>query len=339
EGLVGIVALIAAASMPPDLYYDINVDLDKAPQYQAKLDQMYKELGIDREQEAKTMPDVAADGVHHLQVERVRRGNLGDIESMVGGESLRGRTGGAVTLAVGMARIFTLALSPIGLDVSKVMPFWYHFAIMFEALFILTTIDTGTRIARFLLQEALGKVHPQFEKTDWLPGAALATFVVTAGWGVLVYTGSIDTIWPMFGIANQLLAVVALALVTTLLVNTGRGRYAPVTVLPMLFVTATTLSAAAEMCTKRFPVMMGRRRTAVVVKGTLSLVMTIFVVCCVAVLLLLAVSRWLAVWRGVVPVREEPTGAQLAALRLAADGNGAPRPAAPDALGEAIQSA
>jgi carbon starvation protein len=336
EGLVGIVALIAAASMPPDLYYDINVDLDKAPQYQAKLEGMYKDLGIDREQEAKTMPEVAADGIHHLQVERVKRGNLGDIESMVGGESLRGRTGGAVTLAVGMARIFTLALSPIGLDVTKVMPFWYHFAIMFEALFILTTIDTGTRIARFLLQEAMGKVHPQFEKTDWLPGAALATLVVTAGWGVLVYTGSIDTIWPMFGIANQLLAVVALALVTTLLVNTGRGRYAPVTILPMLFVTATTMTAAAEMCTKWFPTMMGSPQTAVVVKGTLSLVMTIFVVCCVMTLLLLAVSRWLAVYRGVVPVREEPTEAQLAALRLAADGNGAP---APDVLGEAIQAA
>jgi carbon starvation protein len=338
EGLVGIVALIAAASMPPSLYYDINVDLDKAPEYQADLDQMYKELGIDREEEAKTMPEVGAVGPHN-QLTQVKRGNLADIESMVGGESLRGRTGGAVTLAVGMARIFTLALSPIGLDVTKVMPFWYHFAIMFEALFILTTIDTGTRIARFLLQEAASKVIPQFEKTDWLPGAALATLVVTAGWGVLVYTGSIDTIWPMFGIANQLLAVVALALVTTLLVNTGRGRYAPITVLPMLFVTATTMSAAAEMCTKRFPVMMGSPQPAVVVKGTLSLVMTIFVVCCVAVLLLLAVSRWLAVWRGVVPVREEPSEAQLAALRLAADGNGAPRAAAPDVLGDAIQAA
>src|SRR5207248_2083580 len=110
--------------------------------------------------------------------------------------------------------------------VRGLMKYWYHFAIMFEALFILTTIDTGTRIARFLLQEALGKVYRPFERTDWVPGAVLATAVVTAGWGVLVYTGSIGTIWPMFGIANQLLAVVALALVTTRLVNTGRGRYA-----------------------------------------------------------------------------------------------------------------
>ena len=148
---------------------------------------------------------------------------------MVGGESLRGRTGGAVTLAVGMSLIFTDAMTawPATRSISKaVMKYWYHFAIMFEALFILTTIDTGTRIARFLLQETLGKVHPKFERTDWLPGAVLATAVVTAGWGVLIWTGSIDTIWPMFGIANQMLAVIALSVVTTLLINTGRGRYA-----------------------------------------------------------------------------------------------------------------
>src|SRR5262249_52845314 len=150
--------------------------------------------------------------------------------------------GGAVTLAVGMAFVFTDAahqitngLRNIGIDAGEVplagiMKYWYHFAIMFEALFILTTIDAGTRIARFLLQEALGKVHPKFEQTDWLPGALIAAFAVTAGWGALISTGSIGTIWPMFGIANQLLAVVALTLVTTLLINSGRGRYAPVTV-------------------------------------------------------------------------------------------------------------
>src|SRR5919201_7003201 len=120
---------------------------------------------------------------------------------------------------------------------------------MFEALFILTTIDAGTRIARFLLQEALGKVYTPFERTDWLPGATLATAVVTAGWGLLVYTGSIDTIWPMFGIANQLLAVLALSLVTTLLINTGRGRYAWVTLLPMLWVVSTTMTAGVQLMT------------------------------------------------------------------------------------------
>ena len=111
---------------------------------------------------------------------------------MVGNESLRGRTGGAVTLAVAMAFIFTQAAHQVtgalhltDVSLTDVMKYWYHFAIMFEALFILTTIDAGTRIARFLLQEALGKVHPKFEQTDWLPGALLATFLVTAGWGLL----------------------------------------------------------------------------------------------------------------------------------------------------------
>jgi carbon starvation protein len=169
--------------------------------------------------------------------------DLAEVERMVGGEALRGRTGGAVTLAVGMALIFTDALRWTGLAIEQVMKYWYHFAIMFEALFILTTIDTGTRIARFLLQEALGKVYRPFERTDWLPGAVLATAVVTTAWGALIWTGSISTIWPMFGIANQLLAVVALALVTTLLINSGRGRYAWVTLLPMLFVISTTMTA------------------------------------------------------------------------------------------------
>src|SRR5258705_4435173 len=123
-------------------------------------------------------------------------------------ESLRGRTGGAVTLAVGMAHIFDQAASRF-MSSNKPMleglwKYWCHFAIMFEALFILTTIGTGTRIARFLMQETLGKAFPRFEKTDWLPGAVVSTLVVTAGWGGLISPGSIGTIWPTFGIANQL---------------------------------------------------------------------------------------------------------------------------------------
>ena len=118
--------------------------------------------------------------------------------------------------------------------------YWYHFAIMFEALFILTTIDTGTRIGRFLVQEFLGKVWKPLGDLDWLPASILATGLVVFGWGYFIYTGSVETIWPMFGMANQLLAVIALAVVTTVLVNSGRGRYAPVTLLPMLFVATTT---------------------------------------------------------------------------------------------------
>jgi carbon starvation protein len=278
EGLVGVVALIAAASLDPKLYYDINVDLNKAQLWQKDLDRLYAQLGN-------------VDSLEHL--------NLAQVEEMVGGESLRGRTGGAVTLAVGMSLILSQPLHQLGLPFESLMKYWYHFAIMFEALFILTTIDTGTRIARFLLQEALGRVHPKFERTDWLPGAVLATLIVTAGWGVLIQTGSIQTIWPMFGIANQLLAVVALCLVTTLLVNTGRARYAWVTLLPMLFVIATTMTAGGEMVGKRFPEMIRRGQ---VLTGWLNIGFSLFVIVCVWTLLLIAAARWLAVLRGAKPV-------------------------------------
>jgi carbon starvation protein len=305
EGLVGVVALLAAASMPPDLYYDINVDLDRVSSFQGKLDALYQELGIDRKAGADRL-HAAGVALEHLNIDNA---DLAQIEQLVGNESLRGRTGGAVTLAVGMARIFTRATQSIGLSVEGVMKYWYHFAIMFEALFILTTIDAGTRIARFIMQETLGKVSPKFAKTDWLPGAIVATAAVTAGWGLLVATGSIDTIWPMFGIANQLLAVVALALVTTMLVNHGRARYAPVTLLPMLFVTATTLTAGVQLVSGPFPAMIqtgsATGNNYLVLKGTLSIAMTVFVIACVAALLLMAVARWVAVLSRAVPVRAE----------------------------------
>jgi len=284
EGLVGIMALIAAASLDPKLYYDINVPLDQAQKWQQPLDKMYVELGN-------------VDSLEHL--------NLAQVEQNVGGESLRGRTGGAVTLAVGMSHILTKPLSRLGLPFESLMKYWYHFAIMFEALFILTTIDAGTRIGRFLVQEALGRVHPKFAQTDWWPSALLATFLVTAGWGLLVATGSVATIWPMFGIANQLLAVIALALVTTLLFNSGRGRYAPVTVLPMLFVISTTMTAGVQMCSGRFIDLM--RKPDTLLTGALSLAMTVFVMTCVAALLILAVSRWVLVAKGLINVKEDQT--------------------------------
>jgi carbon starvation protein len=296
EGLVGIVALIAAAALGPQLYYEINTSLPDAPKYQEDLKELYTSL-----------PHLPADQ---------SQADLATVQRQVGGEALRGRTGGAVTLAVGMAQIFTDALNWTRLPIDAVMKYWYHFAIMFEALFILTTIDAGTRIARFLLQEALGKVYPKFERADWLPGAMLATLIVTAGWALLIKTGSISTIWPMFGIANQLLAVIALALVTTLLVNSGKARYAPVTLLPMLFVTATTMTAGSQLVTIQFPgmIQMGKNLleagdaaagNSLIFAGTLNIALTIFVITCVGMLLLLSASRWLAVMGGMVSVRTE----------------------------------
>src|SRR5262249_36098127 len=131
--------------------------------------------------------------------------NLPTLQQEVG-EVVAGRPGGAVSLAVGMAQIFGNIPGMRGL-----LDYWYHFAIMFEALFILTTIDAGTRIARFLLQEFVGRAWPTFGRPTWVPGSLAATSLVVGGWAYFIWNGSISTIWPMFGIANQLLASVALA--------------------------------------------------------------------------------------------------------------------------------
>src|SRR5262249_22831332 len=142
------------------------------------------------------------------------------------------------------------------------------------------------------LQEALVQVHPKFGHVDWLPGALLATFVVTLAWAWLVKTGSINTIWPMFGIASQLLAVIALAVVTTRLINSGKARYAPVTLLPMLFITVTAMWAAWQMVGVQFPDII---HAGQVWTGVVNMALTVFVMICAVLLLLLAVSQWAAV--------------------------------------------
>ena len=304
EGLVGVTALVAAAALPPDLYYDINVAIDREAAFRPQLNEVEARYGV-----RPKLPPEANDRLHAANVDSPQHLDLGKVEEQVGGESLRGRTGGAVTLAVGMSVVFSQAFAWVGVTGDWLLKYWYHFAIMFEALFILTTIDAGTRIARFLLQETAGRVYAPFARPDWLPGAVFASAAVTAGWGGLVWTGSIDTIWPMFGIANQILAVLALVLVTTWLVNNGRGRYAWVTILPMIFVTTTTLTAAATMVNGRFAQLITDGRAKIdagaadagrkmLLTGYLNTAMTLFVVTCVCVLLLWAVARWVAVWRG-----------------------------------------
>jgi carbon starvation protein len=201
ESMVGVLALIAACSLYPGDYFAIN-----------------------------TTPAVFS----RLGMSTV---NL-DIFSGEVGEKLAGRTGGAVSLAVGMAQIFK------GLPgMARLMGYWYHYAIMFEALFILTTIDTGTRVARYVLQELMGKVHKPFGNSVWLLGNLITSFVVVLGWGYLIYTGSISTLWPLFGTGNQLLATIALAVSTTFLINMGKQKYALITALPMCFVGVTTVTA------------------------------------------------------------------------------------------------
>jgi carbon starvation protein len=204
------------------------------------------------------------------------------------GESLHGRTGGAVTLAVGMARIFSKAIP----SMEWLIKYWYHFAIMFEALFILTTIDAGTRIGRFLVQEFLGKIWKPLGDLEWLPGSMLATSLVVAGWAYFIWSGSVETIWPMFGMANQLLAVIALCVVTTALVNSGRARYAPVTLLPMLFVATTTTTAGYYEITGKFYRMWLVPATRF--KGALNIGLTAMLLTCVAVILASAIVRCVA---------------------------------------------
>jgi carbon starvation protein len=222
EGLVGVVALIAATTLPVRDYYAMNTALADAPKYEQRIIQI-------------------GGGIEHLGMWEQRTQ-----------ENLRGRTGGAVTLAVGMANIFDQAAGRFfarsQATLQAVWKYWYHFAIMFEALFILTTIDAGTRIGRFLLQEAMGKViHPKLGKTDWWPGAILSTALIVLGWAYFINANEMRMIWPMFGISNQMLAVIALAVLSAYLANEGRRKYLPVTVLPMLFVATTTFTAGAEM--------------------------------------------------------------------------------------------
>ncbi|OFW06534.1 MAG: carbon starvation protein CstA [Acidobacteria bacterium RIFCSPLOWO2_02_FULL_67_36] len=256
EGLVGVMALIAATAMFPGDYFAIN-----------------------------TSPATFA----HLGMPIV---NLPTLEGAVG-ETVSGRPGGAVSLAVGMAQIFSGLPGMRGL-----MDYWYHFAIMFEALFILTTIDTGTRVARFLVQEFFGRFYEPMARQEWLPGAVVSTLLVVASWAYFIWTGSISTIWPMFGIANQLLASVALAVGTTIIINMGKARYAWVTALPLAFVSVTTLTAGVMSVRDIFWPMAVSSDPALHFSGFLNTVLTIVMMICVVIILANAAWRSARVLRG-----------------------------------------
>jgi carbon starvation protein len=201
-------------------------------------------------------------------------------------EVIAARTGGAVSLAVGMARVFS------GLPgMRALLDYWYHFAIMFEALFILTTIDTGTRVGRFLLQEFLGRRWPRLGDTSWPPAAALSSLVLVVGWSYFILTGSIATIWPMFGIANQLLASVALAVATAILLREARRpAYAWVTLGPLMFVGTTTVTAGLRSLVEVYLPMM--RTPATATKGAINAGVTATLLVCVLAILAMSARRW-----------------------------------------------
>lgn len=221
EGFVAVTALLAAACLDPGDYFAINADQSKpATQaaYVTAVQTMQEQHGW----------DIAPKGVEQLATD-------------VGEKSLVGRTGGAVTLAVGMASIFNKL--PI---VGGLMSYWYHFVIMFEALFILTLLETGTRVARFVFQEFLQQLKPKQEEAREVSyrGVVLFSLITTGAWGWMLYTATIDTIWRMMGIANQLLAGIALAVGTTYILMHARKKiYALVTLIPFAFVLATIFTA------------------------------------------------------------------------------------------------
>ena len=264
EGVVGVVALIAATSLFPGDYFAINTQ-QKTDAQKANYVRM-----VDQE---------TAQGFN-LRPQEIDR-----LQEESGEKNLRGRTGGAVTLALGIAKIFDSIPGLRGL-----MKYWYHFAIMFEALFILTTIDTGTRVARFLVGEFGGRVFRRLEQPNWLPGSIITSALVVAAWAAFIWNGSISTIWPMFGIANQLLAAVALCVATTVIINMGKARYSWVTIAPLSFVATTTLVAGWESIRDIFWPQAQTEATAT--QGYINTSLTALIMIAAVIVLIDSVRRW-----------------------------------------------
>jgi carbon starvation protein len=222
ESFVAVMAIIAATALDPGVYFAMNANPALLGDTAQSAAQAVNGFGFSVD--AQTLTGTAA---------------------AVGEESIIGRTGGAPTLAVGISQIFSAVIGGTALQA-----FWYHFAIMFEALFILTTVDAGTRVGRFMIQDLVGNVWRPFARTSWLPGNLIASALIVGAWGYFLYAGvndplgGINQLFPLFGIANQLLAAVALTVATTILIKMGKLRYAWVTALPLVFDAAVTLTAS-----------------------------------------------------------------------------------------------
>jgi len=239
EGFVALMALIAACTLMPGDYFAINTPKEAYDSFLA-----------------------AHPSLHGVDI---------DYYSQKIGIDLYGRTGGAVSLAVGMAHIFNKI--PY---MDQLTAYWYNFAIMFEAVFILTAIDAGTRVGRFFLQEMLGSVVPKFNDKNWIPGIIISSILFTFAWGYLVYTGNVNSIWPLFGISNQLLAACGLIVCTTMLIRMNRGKYALCSAIPGVFMAGITFWAGYIQVTAIY-IPKGQYLLAVLAATAMILMLIVFI--------------------------------------------------------------
>jgi carbon starvation protein len=277
EGFVALTALVAACALHPGDYFAMNA---------APIAALVKTMGTNIDM-----------GIISAKVQELSGYAPVEIQSLSAaiGERLVGRTGGGTALAVGMASIFR-GVPGLG----HLLGYWYHFVIVFEALFILTAVDTGTRVARYLTQEALGKVYAPLGDNKSIPAVMLASLIVVASWGWLVYNGTISSLWPMFGVANQLLAVIALAVGTTVLLKMGQRRYAWTTLAPMSFMVVTTTVAGIlniqRFLTPKFAQSLpdpGNATVFVIINVSLTIVL----LTCVGIILITSARKWMELLR------------------------------------------